>query len=329
MKRPQIFVILAICLLLIFVSCAAPPPAPAAAPEPTVMVTPTATPKPTPTPTPPPTPINVAIDYFGIKSTHQPAIYWAPNTIQLIAIIEDGNTTKQFAYPSSIPGVVLKDFSLQNLEEQIIFQIPSVGGYLKISVLAYSCEDKDTALAILKALQSYNPNLSTFIQFYENLPQSKILIGYYEHTWYPTENWGISQNEYKEANGDLTFWFRIWSNSRPTVIPPPLFVPDVKIQSVTLPSGAKTSSGPFIFTDYSTTLRLVNNESVDVTVSWQANSSVTGNFDSGSVTVPKNSYKDVTKAYHYTSAGPVTINYTIYYNGVQIDTKSGAMNVAP
>ncbi len=275
-----------------------------------------------------PTPINVAIDYFGIKSTHQPAIYWAPNTIQLIAIVEDGNTAKQFAYPSSVPGVVLKDFSLQNLEEQIIFHTPSVGSHLKISVLAYSCEDKDTALAIMKALQSYYPNLGTFIQFYDSLPQSKKLIGYYEHTWYPTENWGISQNEYNKANGDLTFWFRIWSNSQPTIIPPPPFGPDIKIQSVTLPSNAKVSSGLFV-TNYNTVFRLVNNESVDVTVNWQANSSITGNYDSGQVTVPGNGYKDITKGYYYTATGMVKITYTISYNGNQLDTWTGTQNIAP
>ena len=105
-------------------------------------------------------------------------------------------------------------------------------------------------------------------------------------------------------------------------------VPNVQIQSVTLPSGVHTSGGLFP-TTYSTTFRLVNNDPIDVTVNWQANSSVTGNFDGGSVTVPKNSYVDVTKSYYYTVAGVVNLTYTIYYNGSQINTWSGTMNVLP
>ena len=97
-------------------------------------------------------------------------------------------------------------------------------------------------------------------------------------------------------------------------------VPNVKIQSVTLPPSVEVSSGALV---YNTTFRLVNNESVGVTVNWQGNSSITGNFDSGSVTVPANSYVDVTKNYYYITTGTETITYTIYYNGAQIDSWSG------
>jgi uncharacterized repeat protein (TIGR02543 family) len=104
--------------------------------------------------------------------------------------------------------------------------------------------------------------------------------------------------------------------------------PNVKIHSVTLPSGAETS-GPWIYTLYPTTFTLVNNESVNVTVTWQAFSSVTGNFDSGSVTVPANGSISVTKSYYYTVGGAVNLTYTIYYNGAQINSWSGTMNVLP
>ena len=101
--------------------------------------------------------------------------------------------------------------------------------------------------------------------------------------------------------------------------------PNVKIQSVTLPSNVKASTEVI----YPTTFRLVNTESVDITGTWQAYSSVSGNYDSGTVTIPKNSYLDITRNYIYTNVGPVTITYTIYYNGVQIDTWSGTMNILP
>jgi hypothetical protein len=107
-------------------------------------------------------------------------------------------------------------------------------------------------------------------------------------------------------------------------------VPNVKIQSVTLPSGAKTSSGIFV-TTYPTTFRLVNSESVDVTVTWQVNFSANGNPYSNytdSVTVPKNGYVDVTKNYYYTVAGTWNATYAISFNGSQLDTWSGIMNVS-
>ena len=119
--------------------------------------------------------------------------------------------------------------------------------------------------------------------------------------------------------------FNITITAPPTTTTPTV-IPNVRIQSVTLPSGAQTS-GPWVYTLYSTTIRLVNSGSVNIAVNWQANSSVTGNFDSGSVTVPANSYVDVTKSYYYTVAGAVNLTYTIYYNGSQLDTWSGTMNV--
>ena len=270
--------------------------------------------------------LTVALDYFGIKSTHQPALVNAANTIQLLAVVEDGKTAKQFSYPSTKANTIVKDFSLQDLKSQIIFQTTSVGDHLKLSVLAYSCADKDTALAILDAFQSYNSSQGTAVQFYNNLPQSKQLIGYYEHTWSAAENWGSSQNEYQESDRDLTFWFRIWSANLYALVTKPKFLPEVKIQSVILPT-AKVSFEPYIPSDYNTSFRLVNNEPVDLTINWQANSSATGNFDSGSVLVPKNGFVDVTKLYHYTTTGTSKMTYTISYNGAQVDTWSDNMSV--
>jgi uncharacterized repeat protein (TIGR02543 family) len=105
------------------------------------------------------------------------------------------------------------------------------------------------------------------------------------------------------------------------------FVPGVKIQSVTLPSGAKTSPG-YVLVLYSTTFRLVNNESVDVTVTWQVHFFANGNPYSNysdTVTVPQNGYIDVTNKYYYTVAGTWTVTYTISINNSQVDTWSGTM----
>ncbi len=109
------------------------------------------------------------------------------------------------------------------------------------------------------------------------------------------------------------------------------FMPNVKIQNVTLPSNAKKrpSSEVIFVTTYTTTLRIANYESVDITVSWQGYSSAAGNFDSGTLTVPKNSYVDVTRAYYYTTSGVVQVTYTLLYEGNRLDTWSGIMNVSP
>lgn len=288
-----------------------------------------------PTHSPAPTPVagpalTVKIDYFAVKSTHQPAIYFAPNTIQVYAVIDDGKSEPwAFSYPSSNEGIPMKDFQLVDLGGQTIFNTSSVGDYLKISVLAYSCEDKEATLSLGRALQAFEPSIGPLLDYYEKQPESKELIGWYEHTWYPEENWGMTLGKYEAVGeGDLRLWFRIWSTNEPGATQEPRFSPEVRIQSVTLPSNVRVSSGLFV-TLYYTTLRLVNNESVDIVVNWQANSSVTGNFDNGTVTVEKYNYVDVTKGYYYTAPGPVKITYTIYYNGTQLDTNSGTLNVVP
>ena len=54
--------------------------------------------------------------------------------------------------------------------------------------------------------------MGALLDFYEKLPQSKELIGWYEHTWYAIDEWGIKQGKYEtEGKGDLRLWFRIWS----------------------------------------------------------------------------------------------------------------------
>jgi hypothetical protein len=68
-----------------------------------------------------------------------------------------------------------------------------------------------------------------------------------------------------------------------------------------------------------------------VTVTWQVNFSANGNPYSNytdSVTVPKNGYVDVTKNYYYTVAGTWNATYAISFNGSQLDTWSGIMNVS-
>jgi hypothetical protein len=144
----------------------------------------------------------------------------------------------------------------------------------------------------------------------------------------------VTKPYYYTVAGAVTFTYTIYYNGvrldtkSGTINIAPSDTPNVKIESLTLPTNAKVSSSSAQI-NYNNVLRLMNKESVDVTVNWELNSSVTGTLPGGSVTVPKSSYVDVTKPYYYTVAGAVTFTYTIYYNGVQLDTKSGTMTVAP
>ena len=269
--------------------------------------------------------LTVALDYFGIKSTHQLTAN-VPGAIQLLAIVEDGNTVKQFSFPSSKAGAVVKDFALQDLKSQIIFQTYTPGDYLKLSVLAYSCADKDTALTVLDAFKTYDPHQGTAVKFYNSLPQSKQLIGYYERIWSPAENLGASKNIYQETAGDLCLWFRIWSTTGFPVMSKPKFIPNVTLQGVILPA-PKISYEPYIPSDYMTTFKIMNNEPVDLYIDWQARSSTTGSFDGGKVLAPKGGVADITRSYHYNTLDSSKLTYTISYNGVQLDSWSGNLKV--
>jgi len=289
-------------------------------------ITPPATPAPTPTPTPTTPAIQVTLDFFGIKDTHQPPVYVAPNGIQLYVVADDGKTRMEFSYPSSGEGIPMEYFQLEDLGAQTIFHTSSVGDYFRISVLAYSCADKEATLSLGRALQAWKPEMGPLLDFYERLPQSKELIGWYEHTWYATDEWGIKQGEYEaEGNGDLKLWFRIWSNEQPAPISRPRFVPEVRIEDVKLPTNAKPGSYLPI------TLSLVNSEEFDVPIRWEAVSSITREFDSGTATVSRNGkLLEITKSYWW-EAGYRTITYTVYYyyNNAKLDTWSGTLNITP
>jgi len=135
----------------------------------------------------------------------------------------------------------------------------------------------------------------------------------------------------------VCYWKVVATDSRGAITEGPLWnfttepdLPDVRIQSVNLPSDAKKRGDWEIWSKtYYTTLRIVNNESVDITVDWQGHSSVTGNFDSGTVIVPKRSYKEIKRDYSYDTAGQLQITYKIFYEGTELDSWSGTMNVSP
>jgi hypothetical protein len=102
-------------------------------------------------------------------------------------------------------------------------------------------------------------------------------------------------------------------------------IPDVKIQSIILPSNPKVSSGDLVYTH---TFRVVNNELDDMRIYWECNSSITGKLDSGYVTVSEKSSRDITRNYYYTNAGTEEVTYSISYNGSLLDTYSATHNIS-
>lgn len=310
-------------------STSTPPVSTSSDPAPTPDATePEQTPKP---------PITVDLDYFGIKSTHR-GNEPVPPKIQLYVVVDDGKTKRASSFPPNNQGMAMDDFHLEDLTETgEIFRTSEIGDYLKISVLAYSSEDVETKLAMWKMIEAFNPSIGgTLKQLYEQLPKKQILIGYYDYTWYPQDNWGISPGKYESiGTGDLKLWFRIWSETETNAISKPVFLPDVQILKVSIPSQVKKIPDNLIMIPaeymYRHSLTVMNNESMDIQIDWRVHSSAKGkDFDQGSTIIVAGDQANIVDSYFYKNApGNVTITYTISYRGIELDTWSGIVNVVP
>jgi len=305
----------------------APPPSPPTTPE---------APEAPPQVSPPP--LNVRIDYVGVKDAGDHEDAWAPfnGELQLVVVVTDGKPAMgqdaTFIPPTKQGFQQIHDFETKRIDERV-FHTSSVGDYLKVSILAWDIDSKAEILndlAILEALGA--PGAAELRTLYSLLPEEDDLVGYYQHTWGADENYGIGQHEAvgKDEFGNDNFWigFSIWSDEEPPSISEPSLLPDVKIQSVNIPSQVKDSSGCFFPYEYDNTLTIVNKESIPVEVDWNAYSSAKGEiFDSGTVTIQANGYRSIIESYYYTTLGPVTETYTLYYNGEELDSWSGTLNV--
>jgi hypothetical protein len=269
-------------------------------------------------------PLTIDLDYYAIKSTRQ-GTSLVPPKIQLYVMVEDGKTKETKCFPPNNEGMVMDDFHLEDLTSQgEIFRTSKVGEYLKISVLAYSCEDKETMLGMWRMIEAFEPDTGTMLrQMYEQMPQKKVLIGYYDNTWTSADGWGTTPGSYEEVgSNDLKLWFRVWSEDEPEAIAKPIFLPDVKILSVDIPYEVKRAPDliqiPAEYM-YTHTLIIGNSESMDIWVDWKAHSSVTGDFAGGGVLVPAGGQTTISEDYWYKTAGSVEISYTIAYRGVELD----------
>lgn len=186
---------------------------------------------------------------------------------------------------------------------------------------------------MLDFFKAFNPSFGTLADFYSKLPQQKELIGIYENKWTKAQNWGIATTTYKVDNRDLSVWFRTWSGTEPPRIAKPEFKPDVKIQSVDLPTNARSSYGLFVPYSYSITMDLVNNEAMNIPVRWviECPSLRSTLFaKEGSLTLTARQNKTVyVGAYYFTASGTITGTIKLYYFDVLIHTWPATVQVAP
>jgi len=271
--------------------------------------------------------LNLTIHYIGVISAHDQEDIWDPDgEIQLLVLITDGRETSEASIPIDGTGFKMGDFETQNIKNQRVFHTSSAGDYLKVSIVAYDIDSKKETLDYLSILEAFGVSGATPLkELYSLLPQEDDRIGYYESTWYAEENWGIGQYDAVGIE-DLRVWFSIWSDTEPLPISKPSLMPNIKILDVDIPSQVKKSSAWFPLV-YKHTITVVNDEQIEIQISWNVHSSNTGDFDNGDITIPANSSKSITERYFYETAGQIKLTYTISYKDSVIDSWSGNINV--
>lgn len=263
-------------------------------------------------------PLNIRLDYFGVKDNHG-------SYVQLVVVVSDGKTTKLHLIPQGKDYYRMDNYELMNMDQRQIFHTDSLAGDLTVNILAYNRNYlKQQNLELLDMLEGLAGNPYPEIRnAIESTPEYDERIGEYNFQWNCNEPLPVGQ--YNERGiEDLRVWLTIWSDTSPDP-----WLPHVKIHSVELSSNAKVRGLLNSFILYNNTLKLDNDESFDIELDWQGHSSVSGVFDSGSVTVPKRNSISIKKGYYYETAGIAEITYTITYKGTQLDSWSGTLNIAP
>ncbi len=275
-------------------------------------------------------PLSVTIDYVGVKFDHDPSdLLQGPGDIRLVILITDGIHTVQEIIPPGEGTFQINDYQTIPLNQRV-FQTDSVGDYLKISVIAW---DDDPETAVSDTLRSALPILGAVFgmpalgttadilsQYQEKTGKPLFenkddFVGYFESSWGANESWGIGQ--YKAVGtSDLRLWFSIWSDSQPASGPKPTLSPDVTIQNTDVP--LQVIAGK----EYSYHVTLRNNESRPATVTLKIRSSLTGEVDSRSVTVPANNSVTITESTTFQPTGVRTVTYSLLYQGVEISSLS-------
>lgn len=274
-----------------------------------------------PTPNPP---LNVRLDYVGVINAQDDG---AEGDVRILMVITDGETTIHKEFPPEVsPPSEMNDFDIKTITNRV-FHTASAGDYLKIEVMAYDI-DSDTSMVDFYSLaEAFGiPYASELRQYYESLPEDIEFIGYYENIWYAEENWGIGQYS-EEGIDDLMLWFSVYSHIEPSIPSKPILLPDIKIQKVDIPSEIKHRTGQFFYDTWSFDVTLINNEDFDITVELRRFDSDMEQYSSHDVTVPSNSTKYYEMDLWTWNTGVLSVSCSIYYNGDEIDSWAGSVNV--
>jgi len=173
-------------------------------------------------------PINVRVDYIGVKGISDHDDPWdSRNDVQLIAVITDGKRVEKVFIPSQ-QEYLMEPYQVQRIDRRV-FHSSSVGDYLRISMVAYDIDSEEDTEEFLRWAKKWpETSIATLASMLEillgMLPQENELLGEYEHTWYPDENWGIGQS-FVISRGHFVVGFQIYSEQEPALLP--LDLPDV------------------------------------------------------------------------------------------------------
>jgi len=260
MKHISVVVVVTV-LALLLPACGYPPSgSPPPETSPPSPSTPSVSPPETPSPNPP---LNVRIDYIGVKDAMGDNDYGEDpfyGEIQMIIVITDGKNEPQTCYipqetPRGLEGFTIPDFDKTEINQKI-YHTASAGDYLKLSMIAYDVDSKTklmTDAAILELLGTIAgvPEARIFKELVSLLPVENDLVGEYEATWYPDENYGIEQHNVscldKSANKNFFVGFSIWSDTEPPLLPVPSTLPGVpENQTLKCPMPPNTLTGSYV-----------------------------------------------------------------------------------
>jgi hypothetical protein len=212
----------------------------------------------------------------------------------------------------------------------------SATGSLTVLIAAYNVNKGPVTKAQIDILSKW---LGLDLSILKDAVPDKELIGYYWHTWSPSEKWGVGGRYDGPNEGDLRVWLRIGSGQLPDSVQPmpKLMPPNVKIEGKLPPSGARVRSQfDYLSSDFAVTIS--NYESFKFPVYWHLESSpmpgTTINFinypTEGMEWVSGGGTVTVNAKYWFTTPGAYNWKYVAEYpKGNPIASWEGTLKVSP
>lgn len=284
--------------------------------------------------------MTIALDYFGIRNTHWISQIGGDSRakIQLAVLVRDGQQNlAAFTIPREpIPPFDMDFFQVKAIKDNMAPEIftGSATSSLTVFVAAYNVNKGPITKAQMDILSKWLglPDLNIL----KAAIPDRELIGYYWHTWSPSENWGLGRHYDEQGDGDLRVWLRIGSDQMPEPAQQPVLKPNVKIEGK-LPTSVKARTA-FVYnaSDFAFTLR--NNESFEFPIYWHLESPSNPGTEinyviyptEGKESVPGDGAITVTAKYWFTTPGNYQWKYVAEYpKGNPVASWEGTLRVNP